>query len=720
MGQLEQPSFHQIQQVLRQQQHQHYSTLPPHQFSTTIPIPEELTSREEEGVKRLLSSALLTHHGSPLPPKSEGIVWVLYENCNGLPHTIGRNHTLLQLMDIISKLGADVIGLTETRINFRHRQVQLGITDLFRRESPAFGKASHNTTEEAGLGQEGGTATVAYNELATYVNQVTSGVDPTGLGHWSFLSMETAGGHVTKVVTAYNPCRSNATATRSVYQQHRHYYLQSRQSTLCPRHHFRQDLIAQLKIWRSKGDRILLLMDANDHAYAGSLAQHLTDPEGLNFWEVVQEVTGVPVSATYFWGSKPIDGVWASSDLDTVNACVYPVGFGVGDHRMFGVDISAQSFLGAALTIKRPTARRLTTTTPGVVEQYNDRLTSHLHHHRCLDRLATIHAYPSPVPSSFCEQQLTLLDNKIADYMVNAEQHCRQLFSGQIPYCPELALWLQRKQIYLRILHFHQGKQINRGNLHHSARRCGISSPDQMTAVEIKERLLVCQDRIAYFRISGYQHRLVHLRQRALVARSDGNEEAETRILNIICTESSRWKFRCLRWVLHGLQGQSVSTVQISTDDGPITIEGEQEVYHAILTEIHGKRYTMASSAPICTGQLFDDFGYDATGQATEDLFNGTYPTAQIDPATSAYLHALQSIRQEIPENSVCTWITREDWSRYWNRARERTSSSFQACILDIIRLHLVPFIYHTYMQPSVMSPSNKVFIQSDGPLVLR
>lgn len=133
---------------------------------------------------------------------------------------IRNNHKLLHLTDMVSKLRADVHGLTETWINFHHCWVKLGFTDFFQWESPTFGKASHNVMEDAGLQQEGGTATVAYNELATYANQSSSGVNPTGLGRWSFLSFESSSGHVMKAVTAYNPCRSQVTATHSVYQQH--------------------------------------------------------------------------------------------------------------------------------------------------------------------------------------------------------------------------------------------------------------------------------------------------------------------------------------------------------------------------------------------------------------------------------------------------------------------------------------------------------------------
>ena len=46
--------------------------------------------------------------------------------------------------------------------------------------------------------------------------------------------------------------------------------------------------------------------------------------------EVVGEFTWQKVGATYFRGSAPNDGVWETSDVTVVGACLMPVGYGVG------------------------------------------------------------------------------------------------------------------------------------------------------------------------------------------------------------------------------------------------------------------------------------------------------------------------------------------------------------------------------------------------------
>jgi hypothetical protein len=108
-----------------------------------------------------------------------------------------------------------------------------------------------------------------------------------------------------------------------------------RKDITCPRTLFRQHLTAAITKWRAPGERIVLFMDHNEHAYDGMLGRALSNREGLNLREVILDTTGVRTGATYFQGSHPIDGLWASADLDISNACVMPFGYGVGDHRAF-------------------------------------------------------------------------------------------------------------------------------------------------------------------------------------------------------------------------------------------------------------------------------------------------------------------------------------------------------------------------------------------------
>jgi hypothetical protein len=87
-----------------------------------------------------------------------------------------------------------------------------------------------------------------------------------------------------------------------------------------------------MKKWRSRGNRLIVCMDANDHIYNGAIGTALTDNNSLAMKEVVLNSTGKELGTTYFRGITPIDGIWENSNIGIANACVMPEGYGIGDH----------------------------------------------------------------------------------------------------------------------------------------------------------------------------------------------------------------------------------------------------------------------------------------------------------------------------------------------------------------------------------------------------
>jgi hypothetical protein len=84
----------------------------------------------------------------------------------------------------------------------------------------------------------------------------------------------------------------------------------------------------QLEKWLLEGDRLIVCMDANEDIYRKSLGKSLTRMDGLNMLEVVGEFTGKRIGPTFYRGSKPIDGVWATPDIAVTHACMMPAGWG--------------------------------------------------------------------------------------------------------------------------------------------------------------------------------------------------------------------------------------------------------------------------------------------------------------------------------------------------------------------------------------------------------
>ena len=126
-----------------------------------------------------------------------------------------------------------------------------------------------------------------------------------------------------------------------------------------------------MKTWRSKGNRLIVCMDANNHIYKVAINTALTDNNGLAMKEVILNATRKASGATYFRGSTPIDSFWATSDIGIADTCVMPAGYGVGDHCLFVVDLITSTLTGNnPPRIQGSASSRLNTNLLGVAEIY--------------------------------------------------------------------------------------------------------------------------------------------------------------------------------------------------------------------------------------------------------------------------------------------------------------------------------------------------------------
>ncbi len=231
-------------------------------------------------------------------------------------------------------------------LNLQHKENVNNFKQMFQREIACTAIAAHNVHEwqQAGRVQEGGTGAICFGDATGYIRKV--GKDEEGLGCWSWILFGGSDGHTTRLITAYNPCKSERVNSGKSYQQQRRYFIMNKKDLTCPRTLFRRHLTAAIARWRDAGERIVLFMDHNEHVYDGVLRKALSDRNGLNLQEVILKQTRAPAGAMFFRGLQPIDRLWASDDLDISNACVMPFGYGVGDHHAFVLDIPLQLLVG--------------------------------------------------------------------------------------------------------------------------------------------------------------------------------------------------------------------------------------------------------------------------------------------------------------------------------------------------------------------------------------
>ncbi len=130
-----------------------------------------------------------------------------------------------------------------------------------------------------------------------------------------------------------------------------------------------------MKQWQKDGKCLILCVDANKNINLGELGWQLMDLDCSRYELGGWGIHGKAAWATYFQGSEPINGIWATGDLTVVNACVMPVEFEVGNHQFFVINFITATLIGSGPhAIVRPALHRLNTKIEGCAQQYNKTL----------------------------------------------------------------------------------------------------------------------------------------------------------------------------------------------------------------------------------------------------------------------------------------------------------------------------------------------------------
>ncbi len=146
------------------------------------------------------------------------------------------------------------------------------------------------------------------------------------------------------------------------------------------------------------------------------------------------------------------------------------------------------------------------------------------------------------------------------------------------------------------------------------------------------------------------------------LAQERNDEEAFQKIGAIIQKEKQRSFWQRLNFVTGKKRTRSTTSVQVEEQSELVSESTTKDtVEEAIFPEVHEKQYTMAKETPICSGKLFDNFGYVANTLASRAVLDGTYePPENSDKATKELFDEIAAIRRIIPRDLAPIVITPE------------------------------------------------------------
>ena len=278
---------------------------------------------------------------------------------------------------------------------------------------------------------------------------IDSGQDYTKLGRWSWYRVEGEPGCRTRIVTAYAPTGSEASEEASYWKQSQRYIKKEGLKTN-PKKMFREDLCKALTNWREAGDRIVLMIDANENVTDHILARMLAK---IGLREAVHMRTNGPGPKTHVRGSESIDGIYVTPEIEVRGASYLPFNKDLGDHRPVMMDVTIASILGRNLPkIVPPRARRLSAKIPRIREEYIKLLEKSFEQHGIFDRLVKLSNETESSVSLQAKSALNELDKLMTRLMLEAEKKCRKVYACHHDFSPEVKGWLDRCHAYRQLI----------------------------------------------------------------------------------------------------------------------------------------------------------------------------------------------------------------------------------------------------------------------------
>jgi hypothetical protein len=441
---------------------------------------------------------------------------------------------------------------------------------------------------------------------------------------------------------------------------------------------FKSDLLSLLRWWEASGDEILMMGDFNENVYSGAISAVLAG-EDLRMTEICYRATGKHLPPTHSRGSTLIDAVFGTAGLVGSAASLLPFNEGVGDHRVFIVDITSGSILGDAFPRVIPASSRLLNCKSNKIKKsYIAVLNQLLNRHLIFQKILLTNRASKHISHAALQLRMNKINKEMEQFMKSAERDSHKLKRNNIEWSPITRVWLRRRWLLQRVENYKAGRIRDPRNLFRECALRGIKDPSQITPEEIVTEFYVCKHNLALLEKHGPLLRLRFLKQLVTTAMKHGDTIRASSVTEIIKKEAIRKWWHRINRSTRQARGSLMVRVKIPMTDGGVdefkTKEGVFNDVSATLVE----RFQSGLVANCHQGTFFEDVGHLADGPVAQQILEGTYEyPPDLDPATRLLFEEAAATYPTLSPTEIATYVTPKDFQQFWKHAWERTGFSY-------------------------------------------
>jgi hypothetical protein len=587
------------------------------------------------------------------------------------------------------------------------------------------------------LYKPGGTLTAVTDLWTSRVE--LKGVDPFGLGRWSFLALRGKKSHFIYLITVYRVCDNKDSGPKTAYrQQFRHlsksYHQQNNLQTPDPYKQCIMDLQAWLEHLVSQGYSIILSLDSNEDItdtlpafvpltykegihpvhqnHNGSLATLVTTCGLVDLLAVHHKTR--PFPPTYNRGSSTLDYIFVSTSIlpavQRSGILPYQSMF-YSDHRPCFLDIDPRKmFKDQTVEMVPPCRRQLQLHDPVIVGTYKEILQAQLAYHKIPEKIEKLQqSIDNEQWTDMHQSEYEKMDKLIMEAMLYSERKCSRKVTKKFSWSPELIQAVQKERFWKLKLKVSKGVPVADSTIARTKIAAGLDGvPHRVTIATIVQEL-----REGKKLRKSLQEKHIQLRENYLerLAKSlvlkvspqldDPKNEERLRLRTkeavhrIIKKERKQAMFRSIGVTLDPSGGNKggiaridvpspppgvdPTTIDPKTWNGPWRAVTDPEEIGYYVCQTNVKQYNQAELTPFASGYIADLLGDVLTSPDASALLTGTLDLDKSQIPLPETLTLNDFLGRPYPSQMApCTGkITTQQFVDNYKQVKERTSSSF-------------------------------------------
>jgi hypothetical protein len=154
---------------------------------------------------------------------------------------------------------------------------------------------------------------------------------------------------------------------------------------------------------------------------------------------------GIPLPPTHNRGTVLINAVFGTAGLMVTSVALLPSRSGVGNHRVFLIDVSSNSIMGDVFPRVIPAAGCLPKCESDKIKSnYIKVLTQLSNRHLIFKKLLVVDWESSWISPSMVQLKMNRIDLELEQYMKSSEQNCHKYKRMHIEWSPYAGVWLRK------------------------------------------------------------------------------------------------------------------------------------------------------------------------------------------------------------------------------------------------------------------------------------